>query len=65
MNGLFRGANANRGGGGGSRFGDSDGWEIISLFSMGRAYCKMGEGCPAMYVTVSFIMSVMMKLVCL
>lgn len=30
----------------------------------GAAYCKMGERCPAMYVTVSFIASVMMKLVC-
>ena len=38
-----------------------DVWEFISLFSTEGHIVKMGERCPAMYVTVSFITSVMMK----
>lgn len=30
----------------------------------GGSYCKMGKRCPTMYVTVSFITGVMMKLLC-
>lgn len=44
-------------------FGDV--WELISLFSTERHIVKMGERCPAMYVTVSVIVRVMMKRQCL
>lgn len=62
MNGLFQRAGANRKVRG---FSNCDVWEVTSLLSMqGHNVKKNGDWCPAMYVTASFIVSVM-KIKCL